>query len=175
MLGGKGTLAQCISKEVFGDEDVELPIRCALILMQFKIWCNLWILSNVAIQYYKIQLICQPWYLTSLQLYWKQSRTISSNSSRLDGISNIHNYFKTAKKIAVGSWKLQLPVSKPQIVDISLHYFSRRKMEINMLIGSFQRLDVIVCWLLHMLPKRSMVKNDVYAEITCIIECLIDK
>uniref|UniRef100_A0A8W8JJA3 Apolipoprotein L3 n=1 Tax=Magallana gigas TaxID=29159 RepID=A0A8W8JJA3_MAGGI len=26
LLGGKGTLAQCISKEVFGDEDVELPI-----------------------------------------------------------------------------------------------------------------------------------------------------
>lgn len=56
MFGGKGTLAQCISKEVFGDEDVELPIRCALILMQFKIWCNLWILSTVAIQYYKYNL-----------------------------------------------------------------------------------------------------------------------
>lgn len=101
MLGGKGTLAQCISKEVFGDEDVELPIRCALILMQFKIWCNLWILSTVAIQYYKIQLIYQPWYLTSLQLYWKQSRTISSNSSRLDGISNIH-ISKLQRKLQLG-------------------------------------------------------------------------
>lgn len=26
LLGGKGTISQCISKEVFGDEDVELPI-----------------------------------------------------------------------------------------------------------------------------------------------------
>lgn len=104
MLGGKGTLAQCISKEVFGDEDVELPIRCALILMQFKIWCNLWILSTVAIQYYKIQLTCQPWYLTSLQLYWKQSLQIVA-----DWTGFPIYIFQNCKENC--SWELKTPIT----------------------------------------------------------------
>lgn len=37
LLGGKGTLFQCISKDVFGDEDEELPIRCVLFILRFKI------------------------------------------------------------------------------------------------------------------------------------------
>lgn len=37
LLGGKGTLAKCISKEVFGNEDVELPMRCVIIIMRFKV------------------------------------------------------------------------------------------------------------------------------------------
>lgn len=37
VLGGKGTLEKCISREVFGNEDVDLPIRCVLIILRFKV------------------------------------------------------------------------------------------------------------------------------------------
>lgn len=40
LLGGKGTLAQCISKEVFGDEDLQLPIRFDYIAFHFVEYIN---------------------------------------------------------------------------------------------------------------------------------------
>lgn len=38
MFGGKGILVKCISKDVFGNEDVELFMRCVLIILCFKVW-----------------------------------------------------------------------------------------------------------------------------------------
>lgn len=54
VLGGKGTLANCISKEVFGEEDKDLPIRCVLIILRFKFSCKIKFFTTAAIPYYTI-------------------------------------------------------------------------------------------------------------------------
>lgn len=55
-------------------------------------------------------------------------------------------------------------MSEQKITNTSLHYSSRRKIEKNMLKESFQKLDVAVCMLLHMLPKMSMIKLKIFKQ-----------